>query len=327
MKPVGWGILGSGGIARTFARDLGLLPDARLVAVGSRSSAGLADIQVSFGAVRAHGSYEALVVDPEIDVVYVATPHIAHFDNMVMCLEAGKAVLCEKPFTMNAGQAAAVVELARARGLFVMEAMWTRCIPLVARMRRLLEDGVIGRPRLFLAQLGQSMPRDRSSYLFDLDNGGGLLLDATVYPLSLASFFFGKAVAAGSAVGFDPSGVDDQQAIVLDCGDGCLASIVATLNAPLSPSFSIHGDGGSLHAEPLFAPSRLAIRSATGEEIIEFPPEGQGYVYQAREVMDCLRNGRPESTVMPLDETVAIMQLMDTLRGSWGLVYPFERES
>ncbi|MFN8224993.1 MAG: Gfo/Idh/MocA family oxidoreductase [Gaiellales bacterium] len=325
MIPVGWGVLGTGQIAETFVRDLHLVPDARLVAVATRSPGGLAHVAAAFGAVRAYASYEDLVVDPEVDVVYVATPHIAHYDNMMLCLEAGKAVLCEKPFTMNADQATAVVELARARGLFAMEAMWTRFVPLVARTRELLEAGAIGQPQLFVAQLGQSMPREESSYLFDLDNGGGLLLDATVYPVSLASYFFGEPLAAHSVAGFDASGVDDRQAIVLDWGDGRLASIVATLNSPLAPTFAIHGDAGSLHAEPLFAPSRLTIRRAEEEETIHMPPDGQGYVHQALEVIACLRARRLESSMMPLDETISVMRLLDGLRGSWGLVYPFER--
>lgn len=328
MDVVRWGILGTGGIARAFAQDLVLIEDAQLVAVASRSAAGASQIQETFGReTRGYSSYEALVLDPDVDVVYVATPHIVHADNMLLCLEAGKPVLCEKPFTMNAEQAARVVSVANERGLFAMEGMWTRFVPLISRLRTMIAEGAIGEPKLFVAGLGRASARGGFSYLFDLAAGGGLLLDATVYPLSLSSFLMGSPVAMTSTVSFDASGVDDQEVIVLDLGQGKMASITASLNVPIEPTFTIHGTEGTISVDPpIFAPTALTLRSGEAELRVELPREGIGYTHEAREVMACLRAGRLESDVMPLRETVELIETMDELRRQWRLVYPFEQD-
>ena len=326
MDVVRWGILGTGGIARAFAHDLALIDDAKLVAVASRSTTGASQIQGTFGReARTYSSYEALILDPDVDVVYVATPHIVHAENMLLCLEAGKPVLCEKPFTMNAEQAARVVSVASERGLFAMEAMWTRFVPLISRLRTMIGEGAIGEPKLFVAGIGRASAREGFSYLFDLEAGGGLLLDATVYPLSLSSFLMGSPVAMRSTVSFDASGVDDQEVIVLDLGGGKMASITASLNVPVEPTFTIHGTEGTISLDPpIFAPTAMTLRSGETELRIEVPCHGLGYTHEAREVMACLRAGRLESDVMPLRETVELMETMDALRRQWGLVYPFE---
>ncbi len=191
MRKIAWGILGTGRIAGNFAADLALLPDAELVAVGSRSEATAQSFAGRFGAPHAHGSYEALAADPAVEVIYIATPHPLHAENMKLCLRAGKAVLCEKPFTLNAREAEEVIALAREQKLFLMEAMWTRFLPAVVRARELIEQGAIGEVRLLLADFGFRAAFDPHHRLFDPQLGGGALLDLGVYCVSLASMLFG----------------------------------------------------------------------------------------------------------------------------------------
>lgn len=327
-RAVRFGILGTGKIARRFVEDLRLVPGAEATAVGSRRHERAAVFADALGVPLRYGSYEDLVADGTVDVVYVATPHIAHCDHMLLCLEAGLPVLCEKPFTMSAGQAARVVAEARARGLFAMEAMWTRYVPLVRRLRQLVRDGAIGEPRMFTAALGLAPDAEVSGYVRRLDEGGGLLLDAVVYPVSLAFHLLGSPVAATGLAQLHEGGVDDQEAVVLSFERGALATIAASLRAAMPPWFAVHGEEGSLEvAPPLFAPTRATLRRrGCPDEALEGELLGYGLAHEAAEVVCCLREGRTESEEMPLDETVAILSVLDELRRRFGVRYPFEQE-
>ncbi|HZQ07342.1 MAG TPA: Gfo/Idh/MocA family oxidoreductase [Anaerolineae bacterium] len=325
-RPIRWGIVGTGKIAHAFAQDLRLLPDAELIAVGSRRADKAAYFADAFHVPHSHASYQALVDDPDVDVVYIATPHIAHCENMLLALNAGKAILCEKPFTMNAAQAEQVIGVARDKRLFVMEAMWTRFIPLVVALREMLSQRVIGDVQMLVGGMGKLAARDPVHYLFDLQNGGGLLLDATVYLISLALMLFGRPIDVRGTAHFDVSGVDDQEAIVLKHARGQIAALHASFNTIIPPAFTVYGEQGRIHVHPpLFAPTRLTVsRASYGDETQEILFDGNGMNYQAAHVMECLHRGELESRVMPLDETLCIMQTMDSLRAQWGFKYPFE---
>ncbi|MDQ1541907.1 MAG: hypothetical protein QOH29_2633, partial [Actinomycetota bacterium] len=219
-QPVRWGIIGTGGIAATFAGDLALLPDAEIVAVGSRSQAGADAFADRFAIAHRHSSYEALARDPDVDAVYVATPHPMHRDNALLAIEAGKAVLVEKPFTINAAETRVLIDAAKAQGTFLMEAMWTRFLPHVVRIRELIAAGRLGELRSLTADHGQWFPSNPEFRLFAPELGGGALLDLGIYPLSFASMLFGRPTTVTAVSDKAMTGVDAQTAVVLQYEGG-----------------------------------------------------------------------------------------------------------
>jgi predicted dehydrogenase len=321
-----WGILGTGAIARTFTQGLALVPDAELVAVGSRNRETADRFADSFSIPNRHGSYEELALDPDVDVVYVATPHSLHYENMLLCLKAGKAVLCEKPFTINAREAEEVIATARAKRLFLMEAMWTRFLPLLHRLRALLEQGAIGEVRMLQADFGFRTSVNPKGRLFDPALGGGALLDVGVYLVSLASMALGVPSKMVSLAHLGETGVDEQAAIVLGYGGGQLAVLSTAIRTNTPQEATFLGTEGyiRIHA-PWWRATRLTLeRSGREPEVIEAPFPGNGYQYEAIDVGRCLAEGRLESSIMPLDETFAIMTTMDEVRRAWALRYPME---
>ena len=316
-----WGILGTGNIAQQFAHGLAELPDAQLVGVGSRNLETAQAFATDFGAAHAHGSYKALAQDPEVEVVYIATPHTLHAENSLLCLEAGKAVLCEKPFALNAAQAQTVIETARANKLFLMEAMWTRFFPLFGTLRELVQNR-IGEPKLLHADFGFASPVAQNR-LFNPSLGGGALLDVGVYPVSLASYLLGKPTEVSSHAHLGATGVDEQNAIVLTHQNGALALLSSTIRAATPQEAFIMGTEGSIRVcAPWWQPEKLVLTDSDGEETFSSPLPHNGYAYEAAEVMRCLREGKLESPIMPLDETLSIMNTLDTCRAQWGLRYP-----
>jgi len=318
--------MGTGRIAGDFATGLQSLPHAALAAVGSRSAEAAAAFADRFGAARRHASYAALADDPEVDIVYVATPHPFHHANTRMCLEAGKAVLCEKPFTLNAVQARDLVALAREHRLFLMEAMWTRFLPAMVEIRRLVAEGAIGEVRLLTADFGFRKEFDPRHRLFDLALGGGALLDIGVYLASLASMVFGPPATIRSLAHLGRTGVDEQAALILGYAGGRFAQLTATIAAATPQEATIVGDGGWIRIHPLWwKAARFTLATAGREpEPVDLPFAGNGYNYEAAEAMRCLRAGALESPAMPLDETVAIVETLDRVRAEWGLRYPTE---
>jgi predicted dehydrogenase len=324
---VRWGVIGTGKIASTFCRDLQLLGDHRLVAVGSRSQHRAEEFAARFGGPTAHGSYDALVTDDDVDVVYVATPHPAHAEDALLALDSGKPVLVEKPFTVNAEQAEQVVAAARAQHVFCMEAMWTRFLPHMRRIRQLLDSGVLGDIRTVIADHGQRfLPPDPTSRLYDPALGGGALLDLGIYPLSFASYVLGTP-ARVTAVGDETTtGVDAQTSMLLQYDGGAHAVLTTTLGAKTPTRASITGTQGRIEIDGLFyQPTSFTLHTLSGAvEHFAEPRIGQGLRHQATEVGRCLHEGRLESPTMPLDETVAIMRTMDEIRRQIGLHYPSE---
>lgn len=326
MEPIRWGILGTGRIAGLFATGLTALPDAELVAVGSRAAATAARFADEHGVPRRHPSYAALAADPEVDIVYVATPHPVHHAAVRLCLEAGKAVLCEKPFTVNAAQAADLIGLARARRLLLMEAMWTRFLPLMERFRGLVAAGAIGEPRLLTADFGFRHDGGPEHRLFDPALAGGALLDVGVYLVSLASMLFGPPERVTGFAHLGPTGVDEQAALVLGYPGGRLAQLTAAVRTATPQEVTLMGTDGSLRIHPLWwKPTRMTLtRPGLPDESFEIPFAGNGYNYEAAEAMRCLRAGETESPVMPLAETLAVLRTLDEARALWALRYPME---
>ena len=324
---IGWGIMGTGKIAKAFATGLSILPDAVLVGVGARTAETADRFGEQFGVPHRYPSYEGLVNDPDVDVVYVATPHAFHKENMLLGLEANKAILCEKPFTINAKEAEAVIRVAREKKLFLMEAMWTRYIPLVVRLRQLLADGVIGNLQMLEVGLAFVAPRDASLYFFAPHLGGGILLDGGVYAVSIASMLFGGPPARiASMAHLGKTGVDEQSAVIFGYDQGQLAVLYMSFRTSIPPAARIMGSEGRITIHPpVFSPSQLTIsRNGEADETIDMPFEGNGLNYEAAEVMRCLRAGQLESGIMPLNETLEIMQTLDQIRSQWGLEYPME---
>jgi predicted dehydrogenase len=321
-----WGIMATGAVARDFAEGLTFAPGAELVAVGSRSRNTAERFGDEFGIPRRHSSYGALAQDSDVDVVYVATPHSLHRDNTLLALHAGKAVLCEKAFAINALQAREMVTLARQKGLFLMEAMWNRFHPVVLEMSRLLEEGAIGDPRLLVADFGAGTHFDPKGRLFDPELGGGALLDLGVYPLALTSLIFGPPLQISTQAHLGSTGVDERAGVILGYSEGRMAVLHTSLREKTPSEATLFGDGGSLRLHgPIFRPSALTLsRPGRGDERFQPPVEGNAYNYEAVEVMRCLRAGETESPDMTLDESVSIMETMDAIREEWGLRYPGE---
>ncbi|NBC19308.1 MAG: Gfo/Idh/MocA family oxidoreductase [Bacteroidetes bacterium] len=321
-----WGILGTGGIARKFAADLQLLPDATLHAVGSRAEERANTFGDRFDVPQRYGAYADLAADPDVDIVYVATPHPSHHADARVCLAAGKAVLCEKPFTLNADEAADLIALARERGLFLMEAMWTRFLPVFGDVQRLLDAHAIGEVQLVQGDICAHRAFDAGHRLFNPELGGGALLDLGVYPISLASQVLGPPDAVTSSAVLGATGVDEQSAYVLRYDSGAMAVLAASFRTNGPREIVISGTGGRIriHARWWCATTITIERDGQDAETIARPYEGHGYQFEAAHAMDCLRAGRAESPVMPLGETLQIMQTLDRLRAPWGLVYPGE---
>ena len=340
MRPrIGWGLVGAGGISDQHVRALSYVPEARLVAVGSRDAAkARAFIDTPRGheaiaePVRAHGSYQALVDDPEVDVVYIGTPHPDHIGTMRLAIAAGKAVLCEKPFTLNRREAEAAVALARKRGVFLMEAMWMRYVPAMVELKRLLAQGAIGELVSVSADFGFSCagwPASHRALAPEL--GGGGLLDIGVYPLNLAAFVLGDIVGVQADAALGPTGVDVHTVFHMRHAGGQRSQGMSSLRSATPCRATIVGTDGHIDVTPPFyAAQQLRVARGTRpwheapEEVIDKPWRGNRYVHQVEEVHRCLRAGLAESPVMPLDETVALVGWMDTMRAQFGLRYPGE---
>ncbi|MBI1281127.1 MAG: gfo/Idh/MocA family oxidoreductase [Anaerolineaceae bacterium] len=323
--PFRWGILGTGGIAHKFATGLSVLSDAQLVAVGSRTQASADKFADEFKAPNRHASYEALASDPEVEAIYIATPHPFHKDNTLLCLNAGKAVLVEKPFAINAAEAQQMISLSRQKKVFLMEAMWSRFLPAIVRARELIASGAIGEVRMLNADFGFRTNYNPNSRLFDLALGGGALLDVGIYPISLAFALFGTPKTINAQAHFSETGADDQNAIVFSYDQGQLALLSSASRTNTAHEAIIYGTDGSIRIPDWWHGQKLIV-STNGKptETLDVPHLGNGYPHEAIEVAACVRAGKIESNTMPLDESLTIMQTMDTIRSQWGLKYPTE---
>jgi predicted dehydrogenase len=321
-----WGILGTGWIANEFAQGLAELPDAELASVGSRTADSANRFGDRFQVPRRHGSYQSLAEDPDVDVIYVATPNPLHKEHCLLCLSSGKPVLCEKPFALNTAQATEMVQAAREKELFLMEAMWSRFFPLMGKVRALVDEGAIGEVQMLVANLCIRFDFDPADRRYALDLGGGALLDLGVYALSFASMIMGAPSNIRSMAHLGATGVDEQAGIILGYDRGRISTLYTSIRADAPVEAILLGTKGQIRIDPWWIrPSTLTL-SVAGQEPAryEMPFAGNGYQFEAAEVMACLRAGKLESDLMPLNETLSIMETLDALRAQWGLKYPGE---
>ena len=322
-------ILGAGNIAGTMARTLNGMPekDERFCcyAVAARSLERAEAFAEKHGFEKAYGSYEEMLSDETVDLVYIATPHGYHYEHIKLCLDHGKHVLCEKAFTLNAAQAREVFGIAEEKGLLLTEAIWPRYMPMRGILNEVLASGVIGKPHLMVADIAfhsDFVPRMHRPEL-----GGGSLLDITVYPLNLAIMAFGDdVVKVDSSVQLNETGVDAQESITLHFADGKMAVIAASMYGEGDTSALFCGEKGRIHLENIFNPKSLTIYNGKGElvEKILCPEQITGYEYEVRSCMDAIESGAFECPEMPHKDTVYMMELMDGLRAQWGMKYPCE---
>jgi predicted dehydrogenase len=321
-----WGIIGAGNIARQFASCLPHADHAVLTAVGSRSAVKAAAFAKEFDAKRSYGSYEELAADPEIDAVYVATPHSEHMSGAKLAIANKKPVLVEKPFSLSARQAREGVELARHEQVFCMEAMWTRFFPAMGRLRELVADGAIGAARMVMADFGYRSDVVPTSRLYDTRLGGGALLDVGIYPISFACMLFGKPAAVTGLADVGSTEVDEVSAMLLRFNAGEIAVLSSAIRATTPQHAIVIGDSGSIEVNPQWwRPSSLTVkRDGRPDEIISLPNPAAGFQFEANEVRRCVQAGKLESPIMPLDDTIMMMAVMDDLRTQWGVNYPGE---
>lgn len=322
-KKLRWGMMGPGGITLTILSDFALV-GITFDAVGSRSIERAQGYAAKHGIPKAYGSYSELVVDPDLDVIYIATTHNAHFENAKLALNAGKHVLLEKPFTLDAKEAKALADLAKEKDLFLMEAMWTRFLPNHVTLFEKLSEGLIGNPLYVMADHNQYLPKEKAPRLHDPALGGGSLIDLGVYPISFAHRVFGRPTRVQAAASLLPGNVDESMAAIFEYEGGKQAVVHSSLrvNGPIRAF--VLGEKGRIELEkPFYEHSSFTAYDMDDNEIFRYEGniEGRGMQYQALEVERCIRAGLRQSPIMSLDETVEIMEVMDQIRQQTGIEY------
>ncbi len=327
--PLRWGVMAPGGIARRFGQSLREGTRQEIVAVGSRSADRAQAYAEEFDVARAHGSYEELVADPGVDIIYVASPHSEHLDQAKLALGAGKPVLVEKAFTRSASEAREVLDLAAAQGLFAMEAMWTRFLPHIDVVRQVLEQGLIGDVESVYADHGQLLWPDGPQRLSDPALAGGALLDLGVYTMSFASFVMGPFASLTAAGSLTDLGVDRQEAVTVTNDAGAVGLLHSTMAARTPCGATICGTKGRLDFGTAFYwATWVRMSSASGEVVGQFdslPQDAEiGLRYEAAEAARCVASGATESATLPWAETLRVMDAMDEVRAQLGVRYPGE---
>lgn len=325
-KTYGWGFVGAGWMACAMAVDLASVPGCSIAAVVSRTSESAEAFGREFGA-RVFPTLEELLADDGVDIVYVNSPNNLHYPQVKLALQAGKPVLCEKPFTLNAMQLAELIELARSQDLFLMEAMWVRYLPAVVRLRELLADKRIGSVHWMQASFHSKPPRDARNRFFDLNLGGGALLDLGIYPVSFASMVFGGApLDVKSSAYLGETGVDEHFSAIFEYAGGTHAQVSAGFGGKFTDEIVILGSAGQIRIPRRggWNLDRMIVEIDGKVKDEKFDLAGNGYGYKAYEVVRCLQAGELESLVMPLNESLSLMKTLDELRAQWGLVFPSE---
>ena len=320
------GFIGAGRIANTLASTMARMEDVNLYAVAARDLDRAQAFAAQYGFDRAYGSYEEMLRDPNVELVYIATPHSHHAEHMKLCIAHGKNVLCEKAFTLNAAQAREIATLAKAKGVYVAEAIWTRYMPSRAMINEVLASGIIGNVTALTATLCYPVAYKERCIRPEL--AGGALLDVGVYCLNFALMHFGDDIERmDSSVRMTDTGVDGQESITLHYRDGKIAVLTAGILSRSDRKGIFYGDKGYIIVENINNPQSISVYDLTDTLIkkLEVPAQISGYEYQIREAMARIRAGETESASMPLDTTIAVMERMDALRKNWGLIYPMEQ--
>ncbi|WP_106280734.1 Gfo/Idh/MocA family protein [Geodermatophilus tzadiensis] len=322
-REIRWGVVGPGRIAQNVLGDFAHVPDARPVAVASRSAERAAAFAGQHGLERSYGSYAEILADPDVDVLYLATPHAQHHAVALAAIEAGKPLLVEKAFTATTPGAEQVVAAARDAGVFVMEAMWTRFQPAVVALRELVADGAIGEVRSVQADLGVDRAYDPADRLFALELGGGALLDLGVYVVSFAQMLLGAPDTVTAVGSTYPTGVDAEAGLLLGWDDGRSATLTTSLRYPTPGQARVFGTQGWIDVLPRFHHPDTIVLHRTGAEpeTITRPASGVGYSHELAEVTACLQAGRTESAVVPLADTLAVQSVLGQAAEQLGVAH------
>lgn len=325
-KKIRWAVLGCGNIARKFISDMPFVKDGVVVAVASRNIEKAKSFADEYSISKHYGSYADVATDPDIDAVYIATPHPMHLDYALMCIDAGKAVLCEKPLTINVKEAQIMTAEAKKKGVFLMEAMWTRFIPSTAKFIELIKQDAVGEIRSANIDFGFYIDAPNEHRIFNLDLGGGALLDVGVYVSSMASLIFGKQPQKiKSDAIFGSTGADINDSISFDYGDGRIASLQCSCSSFTPTEAIVSGEKGYIKlCSPFFCSETIEICNGNKKTTYNLPITGTGYCYEIQHVCECIKAGKIESNIMPLSETLEIMHTLDSIRKPWGLTYPNE---
>ncbi|HEY4327704.1 MAG TPA: Gfo/Idh/MocA family oxidoreductase [Mucilaginibacter sp.] len=327
MKTIRWGILGAGRISRKFASDLKLVEDAELIAIGSRSKQSADEFSKEFPVKYCHHSYLELVQNPEVDVIYIATPHNLHYENTLLCLQHNKAVLCEKPFAINSKQAIEMIQLAREKKLFLMEALWTKFHPHYIKMQEMVKQGLLGEIRAILVNFGFKPTAPIPARLFDPELGGGTVMDIGIYNVFIAMSILGKPDVIDAVITPASTGVDEQCAILFRYKNGALAQLFSTFSSNLATEADICGTEGRIRLTSRFYETSSNVEfyndKVDSRQVIPIEQEtGFGYQYEARHVNDCLRKRLTESPVVSFTDTLLLMETLDKIRAIAGIHYP-----
>ena len=320
------GILGPGRIARTVTATLVQMPEIECYAVASRNLDRAAEFARDFGIEKVYDSYEAMLQDPALELVYITTPHSHHYEQMLLCLEHGKHVICEKAFTLNADQARKVRELAAQKGLYVAEAIWTRYMPSRQLINGIIDSGIIGKVNTLTANLSYNIAYKER--IMEPALAGGALLDIGIYGLNFALMHFGSDIERmESTVKLTETGVDAMATITIFYKDGRMAVLTHSIYCRSDRKGIIHGEKGYLVVENINNPQSVSVYDDK-DQLLEFhavPQQISGYEYEFQEAVRCIREGKTEAESMPMETTVQVMEIMDYLRKKWGVVYPQEQ--
>lgn len=325
QKNYRWGILAPGKIAHKFAAGLQVVPHAQLHAIGSRNEERAREFARQYQAPVWYDSYQQLAEDPEVDAIYIATPHTFHMENTLLCLKHGKAVLCEKPLAMNSQQVERMIKESQKSSSFLMEALWSRFLPNIIEAKRLVDSGTIGQVSKLVADFGFKAPFNPESRLFNPELGGGALLDIGIYPLFFATYLFGTPVKVDSTATIGTTGVDESCTVRLTFSNGIVADLQFTITEFTPVEARITGDLGEvILPNRWYQPVNIhtSIGEQTQEHAIDF--EGNGYNYQVHEVHRCLDEQRIESSLWSHQDSLNLMQLMDEIRRQCGITYPVD---
>jgi predicted dehydrogenase len=328
QQTIRWGILGAGRIARKFAHDLQFVDGAQLVAVASRSGGTFAD---DFNVPHRHTTYEELVLNPEVDIIYIATPHNLHYENTLLCLNHGKAVLCEKPFAMNGRQVREMIRTAREKNIFLMEALWSKFLPQFVKVQQMIADGMVGEVTSIRADFGFTPGEPVPPRLFDPALGGGSLMDIGIYPVFLALSLLGKPDAIQAAMTPAPTGVDEQCAITFVYNSGKLAQLFSTNAGNTAVEADITGREGRIRITNRFhnITGNIEYIKGIGEKqaiYVTRDAGSLGYQYEARHAGECLRQGLAESPVTTFENSIDLIDTLDAIRKVAGIHYEWDGE-
>ncbi len=327
-----WGILGAGRIAHKFASDLRLVNDAQLIAVGSRNIKTANEFADQYNAPHRHDSYEALALNPDVDIIYIATPHNLHYENTMLCLNHSKAVLCEKPFAMNSQQVREMITLARGEKIFLMEALWTKFLPQFNKVKQMINNGLVGEIKSIRADFGFKPAPPVPARLFDPALGGGTLMDIGIYNVFITLSLLGKPGIIDATITPAPTGVDEQCAVVFKYKNGAIAQLFSTNASNTATEADISGTEGRIRLTSRFHELTATIQFTAGKshesQAVPFEKDssGHGYQYEARHAGDCIRNGLTESPVMSHQDSLDLIETLDAIRKIAGIHYPSDVE-